>query len=57
MTLTNRLNDCHMLIPKLKKYIHFMLGRHKAMNQLRRYAKYEIGTGTYGAPKFMTGVG
>lgn len=40
-----------ILISKIKKYAHFILGRHKEMSQLRRYAKYDVGRGSYGAPK------
>jgi len=40
-----------MTLNKLKKIAYFILGRHKAMNQLKRYSKYNIGYGTYGPPK------
>jgi len=39
------------VINRLKKIAYFILGRHKAMNQLKRYSKYNIGYGTYGPPK------
>lgn len=39
------------MLGTLKKYIRLLLGRHKPMNQLKRYNRYQIGYGTYGPPK------
>jgi len=39
------------MINKLKKIARYLLGRHKPMNELKRYSRYNIGKATYGPPK------
>jgi len=39
------------MLYKLKKTILWALGRHKPMNQLKRYSQYDIGKASYGSPK------